>query len=68
MTVCKDFQCEKQNVCLYGVDLKDCDGYLYSRTCDYRTCDSCRIRQTCSTYRKETLRRKKSRQKKSAKK
>lgn len=55
MTVCKDFQCEKQNVCLYGVDLKNCDGYLYSRICDYRTCDFCRIRQTCSAYRKETL-------------
>ena len=68
MTVCKDFQCEKQNVCLYGVDLKNCDGYLYSRICDYRICESCRIRQTCSAYRKETLSQQKSRQKKSAKK
>lgn len=67
MIDCKDFRCEKEGSCLYfWASDEDCGDYNYS--CGYRICHFCRIRQTCSIYKKEILSQQKSRQNKSAKK
>lgn len=68
MTVCKDFRCEKEDVCLYfWASDEDCGEYNHS--CGCRICHFCRIRQTCSKYKADLILKKvKSRQNKSAKK
>lgn len=54
MTVCKDFQCEKQGSCLY-YGMADSLGAV---TCCIKSCDICRIRQTCSKYKADLIIRK----------
>lgn len=59
MTICKDFQCDKNTTCLYA-----CGKNVCGDKCYYKGCIFCRLRQTCSAYKKEILiQKEKSRQK-----